>query len=86
MFAPGPHGNHDVAAGAQVAGGDGEYAGEPGEQPEMADVGQVPAVEHLHSSPMVANEPGCLHRLCRERHGLPLGAQDMREKFVRIRE
>ena len=47
VFPPRPDGDHHVAAGAQVAGGEGEDAGEPGEQPVMADVGQVPAVKQV---------------------------------------
>jgi hypothetical protein len=45
VFAPRADGDGDVPARPEVAGQSGEDAGEPGEQPVVADVGEVPAVE-----------------------------------------
>src|SRR6185436_12708012 len=47
VFPPRAHGDHDPAVGAQVGRGEGEDAGEPGEQAVVADVGQVAAVEQV---------------------------------------
>ena len=43
-------------------------------------------VENLHSAAAVTDEAGGLHRLRCKRYGFPIGAHDVREKFVRIRE
>ena len=58
VFPPGPHGDHDPPAGAQERGGEGEDAGEPGQQPVVADVGQVPAVEQVPVEVVALVHPG----------------------------
>ena len=41
-------------------------------------------IENLNGPAVVADEAGRLHGLCRQCHRLPIGAQDMRQKFVGI--
>lgn len=53
VFAPGTQGDDDVPAGAEVGGGSGEDSGEAGEEPVVADVGEVASVEGV----AVAVEP-----------------------------
>jgi len=47
---------------------------------------QAGTIQYLNRSPTIADEARGLHRLRRKRHGFPIGAEYVREKFMRIRE
>src|SRR5476649_2683167 len=47
---------------------------------------QARTIQHLNRSPAIADEAPGLHRLRCKRHGFPVGAQYLREKFVSVRK